>query len=224
MTEPRPTLLSWSSGKDSAWALHCLNESPDYRVCALITTFNTEADRVAMHAVRRSLVQQQAEAAGLPLIEIELPWPCPNAEYEQRFGSAVSAAAERFAARHIAFGDLFLDDIRGYRERQMTELNLEPVFPLWGEPTDQLARSMLDGGLCATITCVDPRQLDAELAGCRWDQALVQALPDSVDPCGENGEFHTFTWAGPMFAAEIGIRTGERVDRDGFRFADVLPA
>lgn len=216
-------IVSWSSGKDSAWTLRALRNRPDIEIQALITTFNDRADRVAMHAVRRELVQAQADAAGLPLIEVDLPWPCSNDDYEEVFGESLRAAAKRFSADHIAFGDLYLQDIRAYRERQMAELGLSPLFPLWQRPTHELAREMINSGLRANLTCVDPAQLDAGFVGREYDEALLMDLPDGVDPCGENGEFHTFTWAGPMLNQPVRVVTGETVSRDGFCFADLLP-
>jgi uncharacterized protein (TIGR00290 family) len=214
-------LLSWSSGKDSAWALHVLGGDPSLEVAALLTTFNESADRVAMHAVRRELVERQAEAAGLPLWRVPIPSPCPNEIYEARMREAVDRArAEGFT--HVAFGDLFLEDVRRYREERLAGTGLDPLFPLWGRPTDALARDMLAAGLEATITCVDPRQLDAAFVGRRWDTALLDALPATVDPCGERGEFHTFCHAGPMFARPIPVSAGVTVEREGFVFADVV--
>jgi len=215
--------LSWSSGKDSAWALHLLRQDPQIRVVALITTFNTEFDRVAMHAVRRTLVERQARAAGLPLWPVELPWPCSNAIYEQRMTALCQRAlAEQVQA--IAFGDLFLRDIREYRECQLAPLAIEPLFPVWELPTPQLARDMIAAGLKAKITCVDPSKLAPAFAGRDFDAAFVDDLPAAVDPCGENGEFHSFVFDGPMFAEPIRVQSGETVERDGFVFADVLPA
>jgi uncharacterized protein (TIGR00290 family) len=216
-------LLSWSSGKDSAWALHLLRRDPRIRVVGLITTFNQAADRVAMHAVRRCLVQAQADRIGLPLWPVELPWPCPNATYEELMsGVCRRAVDERVDA--IAFGDLFLQDIRAYRERQLEGTGLEPLFPVWDIPTAQLAGDMIEGGLRAKITCVDPRKLDRSFAGRDFDQAFLQDLPSTIDPCGENGEFHTFVYEAPIFTKPIEVRTGEVVERDGFVFADVMPA
>ena len=217
----RRVLLSWSSGKDSAWTLHQLRLQ-GIEVGGLLTTFNEAADRVAMHAVRRSLVEAQAAAAGLPLLSVSLPWPCPNAEYEQRMGAAIARAWED-GITHVAFGDLFLEEIRDYRIRQLAGTGIEPLFPLWGGPDDTpaLARRMLDAGLRAVLTCVDPKQLAASFVGRGYDSALVAELPPGVDPCGERGEFHTFCYAGPMFAAEIPVRAGETLLRDGFWFADV---
>ena len=192
-------------------------------IAALLTTFNQTADRVAMHAVRRELVHAQAAAAGLPLRAIELPWPCSNEEYESRMAQACRAAiTEGFEA--IAFGDLFLREIRAYRETKLAGSGLDPLFPLWDIPTGALAREMIAAGLRARITCVDKKQLDATFAGREFDAALLFDLPPAADPCGENGEFHTFAYAGPMFNHPIAIAPGEFRDADGFFFADLLPA
>jgi uncharacterized protein (TIGR00290 family) len=217
-------LLSWSSGKDSAWTLHVLREQ-GAEVVGLLTTFNEAFDRVAMHAVRRTLVEAQAAAAGLPLWSVPLPWPCSNAEYEQRMAETL-ARARRDGVTHVAFGDLFLQEIREYRIRQLEGTGIEPLFPIWGGPADTpaLARRMLDAGVRAVLTCVDPKQLAPSFAGRRYDSALLADLPPGVDPCGERGEFHTFCFAGPAFRAEIPIRVGEAVCRDGFWFADVVAA
>jgi uncharacterized protein (TIGR00290 family) len=216
-------LLSWSSGKDSAWALHLLRRGRKYEISGLLTTFNAAFDRVAMHSTRRGLVEAQASAAGLPLIEVQLPWPCSNAEYE-RIMAGVCADAVAQGISGIAFGDLFLADIRTYRERQLQGTGLEPIFPVWQIPTGQLAREMITGGLRAKLVCVDPTKLASEFAGRDFDERLLADLPADVDPCGENGEFHSFVYAGPMFSAEIAVATGERLERDGFCFCDVLPA
>jgi uncharacterized protein (TIGR00290 family) len=213
--------LSWSSGKDSAWALHLLKRMPGIEVVALITTFNCAADRVAMHAVRRRLVEAQADQAGLPLWPVELPWPCPNAVYED----LISAICRRAIAQNIAaiaFGDLFLADIRQYRESQLQGIGLEPLFPIWNLPTRDLAHDMIRGGLKATITCVDPKKLDRSYAGRDFDAGLLTDLPASIDPCGENGEFHTFAFDAPVFSKPINVEKGEIVERDGFVFADLL--
>jgi len=191
-------------------------------IAALLTTFNHVADRVAMHAVRRKLVEAQAAAAGLPLRAVELPWPCSNQEYEARMAEACQAAvADGFEA--IVFGDLFLRDIREYRERKLMGSGLEPLFPLWEIPTRGLALQMIEGGLRARITCVDKKVLDARFAGRKFDRALLADLPAGVDPCGENGEFHTFAYAGPMFRHSIPVSPGELRDADGFVFADLIP-
>ena len=214
-------LLSWSSGKDSAWALHLLAKQSEVRIAGLVTTFNTSADRVAMHAVRRSLVEAQAERLGLPLWPVELPWPCSNADYEQRMAAVCRRAVDEGISA-IAFGDLFLEDIRAYRIRQLTGTGLDPLFPVWGLPTRELALEMIAAGVRAKITCVDPSKLDRSYAGCEFDQAFVASLPHGVDPCGENGEFHTFVYDSPVFRRQIPVATGSVVERDGFVFADVI--
>lgn len=217
-------LLSWSSGKDSAWTLHVLRQQWDVEVVGLLTTFNEAADRVAMHAVRHALVDAQASAAGLPLWPVLLPWPCSNADYQQRMSAVISHARDE-GITHVAFGDLFLEDVRNYRIRQMSGTGIEPLFPLWRTPADtpNLARRMLEGGLRAVVTCVDPRQLPEPFVGRPYDAALLADLPPGVDPCGERGEFHTFCFGGPMFAFEIAVQVGETVSRDGFCFADLVP-
>jgi uncharacterized protein (TIGR00290 family) len=218
----KKVLLSWSSGKDSAWALHVLRQQADIYVAALVTTFNSAANRVAMHAVRRSLVESQAERAGLPLWPVELPWPCSNAEYEDRMRVVCQrASAEGFT--DVVFGDLFLQDVRDYRVRQLQGTGLEPLFPLWRIPTGELALEMIATGVKAKITCVDPSKLADSFAGRDYDKDLLAALPEGIDPCGENGEFHTFVYESPVFSHPIKVRTGEVVTRDGFVFADVLP-
>jgi uncharacterized protein (TIGR00290 family) len=215
-------LLAWSSGKDSAWTLHVLRAQAEVEVVGLLTTINEAFDRVAMHAVRADLLAAQAEAADLPLRRVPLPWPCSNAQYEAAMSAALATArADGITA--VAFGDLFLEDIRRYREERMRETGLHPLFPIWGIPTGELARRMIDGGLRARLTCVDPKQLDARFAGREFDHALLDELPAAVDPCGERGEFHTFTYAGPMFRRPVPLRAGEIVERDGFTFADFLP-
>jgi uncharacterized protein (TIGR00290 family) len=216
-------LLSWSSGKDSAWALKLLSERPGIRIAALVTTFNRAADRVAMHAVRRSLVNAQAARIGVPLWQAELPWPCSNTEYEEIM-RGIWRRAKSSGIDAVAFGDLFLQDIRAYREKQMEGTSLEPLFPLWELPTHQLATDMIAAGVKARITCVDPRKLDRSFAGCEFDLAFLQRLPATVDPCGENGEFHTFVYDAPCFTHPIDVDAGEIVERDGFIFADLTPA
>ena len=219
----RRVLVSWSSGKDSAWTLHRLRQEPGVEVGALLTTFNEAAERVAMHAVRADLVRAQAAAAGLPLWEVPLPSPCSNAEYETRMAAAVQrACAEGFT--HVAFGDLFLEDVRRYREERLAGTGLDPMFPLWGLDTASLAREMIGAGVGAILTCVDPRKVEAALAGRDYDIPLLAALPDTVDPCGERGEFHTFVWDGPMFRAPVPVERGVVVERDGFVFADLMAA
>ncbi|MBW2237234.1 MAG: adenine nucleotide alpha hydrolase, partial [Deltaproteobacteria bacterium] len=194
----RKTLLSWSSGKDSAWALHALRQDPAVELVGLLTTLNESFARVAMHAVRETLLERQAQAAGLPLWKIPLPYPCPNEAYE-RIMAGVIQRAQSEGVEAMAFGDLFLEDIRAYREHQLDGTGLEPLFPIWGIPTDELARTMVAAGLRAQITCVDPRQLDRSFAGRVFDAQFLADLPAGVDPCGENGEFHSFATDGPMF-------------------------
>jgi uncharacterized protein (TIGR00290 family) len=222
MMRPKRVALSWSSGKDSAWALHLLRQDPSIELAALITSFNQSANRVAMHAVRRELVRKQAEAVRLPLWAVDLPWPCSNAIYEQCMGDVCRRAVHE-GLTAIAFGDLFLRDIRAYRERQLQATGLEPMFPVWDIPTGELARDMIRGGLRARLTCVDPSKLDRSFAGREFDETLLRDLPDSVDPCGENGEFHTFAYDGPVFARPVDVCCGEIVERDGFVFADLKP-
>lgn len=213
-------LLSWSSGKDSAWALEVLRRAPGWDVGALLTTVNEAADRVAMHAVRVALLEAQAESTGLPLRIVRLPWPCSNDDYEQRMAAATrQAVADGFT--HVAFGDLFLDDVRRYREERLHGTGLEPLFPLWGRDTAALATEMIDAGLRARITTVDPRQLHPRFVAREFDRGLLGDLPPPVDPCGERGEFHTFAYAGPMFGVSIPVETGDVVERDGFVFADL---
>lgn len=214
--------LAWSSGKDSAWALHVVRQSAEFRVVALLTTINRTYERVAMHAVREALVETQAAAAGLPLIKVPIPSPCSNEIYEQAMAEAMARARSE-GVRHVVFGDLFLEDIRAYREKNLAACGMMPVFPLWQKGTMQLAQEMLAGGLRAYITCVDPRKLNRSFAGRRFSAELLRDLPANVDPCGENGEFHTFANAGPMFEREIPVTPGEVVERDGFVFADLLP-
>jgi uncharacterized protein (TIGR00290 family) len=213
-------LMSWSSGKDSAWALHVLRRHHPGAVAGLLTTINGNADRVAMHAVRSAVLAAQAEAVRLPLVTVALPYPCSNEEYEKRIAVAVAAAVSQ-GYTHVAFGDLFLEDIRRYREERLKGTGLTPLFPLWGEPTLTLAQEMIDGGLEAYLTCVDPRLLPEAFAGRRFDRELLALLPEGVDPCGERGEFHTCVVAGPMFSNPIAIAPGEIVERDGFVFADL---
>jgi uncharacterized protein (TIGR00290 family) len=214
------TLLSWSSGKDSAWSLHLLRQQNEYEIVGLLTTFNQQANRVAMHAVRRSLVEAQAEAVGIPLWDVDLPSPCSNADYEcimkETCKTAVQADIEC-----IAFGDLFLTDIRAYREKQLENSGLQPIFPVWKIPTRELAHSMIESGVRAKLTCVDPKLLAPEFAGREFDEQLLSEVPPNIDPCGENGEFHTFVYAGPMFSRNIPVKLGEIVSRDGFVFADL---
>lgn len=225
MPPPR-VLLAWSSGKDSAWALQVLRQAAARdpaapRVTGLLTTVNATHQRVAMHAVRRELLAAQARAVGLPLVEVPIPSPCSNAQYEEAMGAAMAAAREQ-GVTHVAFGDLFLEDIRRYRERQFAGTGIELLFPLWGLPTRSLAEEMTASGLRAWITCLDPRQAPREWAGALFDSDFVRRIPEGVDACGERGEFHTFAFAGPMFHAPIATRVGAVTEREGFVYADVL--
>jgi len=220
-SSPQRILLSWSSGKDSAWALHVLRADPRFEVVGLLTSVNERHERVAMHGVRDSLLRAQAEAVGLPLHVVDLPSPCSNDEYEARFIAATKLAADQ-GVEGLAFGDLFLADVRAYRERLMEATGLAAHFPLWGRETSALAAEMLAGGTKAVLTCVDPRACPRSFAGREYDQSLLDDLPVGVDPCGENGEFHTFTYAGPAFGRELCVERGEVVERGGFVFADVL--
>ena len=215
------TLVSWSTGKDSAWALHLLRgQGAD--VAGLFTTVNSAFDRVAMHGVRRELLAAQAEAAGLPLHELAIPYPCSNEQYEAVMGAFV-ARAKTDGVAAMAFGDLFLTDVRAYREARLAGTGITPLFPVWDIPTDHLARDMKAAGLAACITCLDPKKVPESLAGRDFSE-VPGVTPTGVDPCGENGEFHTFCYAGPMYAAPIAIRAGEKVEREGFQFMDILPA
>jgi len=201
--------------------LHVLKQDPAVEIGALLTTMNEAFDRVAMHAVRRRLLEEQSRAAGVPLWTVPLPWPCSNEEYEARMRTAVAkAVAEGFT--HAAFGDLFLEDVRRYREDRLAGSGLTPIFPIWGIPTDQLAGEMIDGGLRAVLTCVNPKHLDRSFAGRQFDRTLLADLPAGVDPCGERGEFHSFAYDGPMFNRAVAVTSGEVVDRDGFVFADMI--
>jgi uncharacterized protein (TIGR00290 family) len=216
-----PALLSWSSGKDSAYSLHVLRQQDQYEIVGLLTTVNSEFSRVSMHGVREEILERQAAAAGLPLVRVRIPFPCPNEVYERAMTSAMEDARRR-GIHHVAFGDLFLEDIRAYRESKMASIGMECLFPLWGRPTAALAREMIATGLQARLACVDPRKLDPSFAGRSFDSELLGDLPSSVDPCGELGEFHTCVTGGPMFHRSIPVRTGEIVERDGFVFADLL--
>jgi uncharacterized protein (TIGR00290 family) len=213
------TLLSWSSGKDSAWVLHVLRQQTEYEVVGLLTTINRAFDRVAMHGTRTTVLRAQARTAGLPLVEVSLPWPCSNQQYEAAMRDAC-AAAVRDGVEAIAFGDLFLEDVRRYREERLAGTGLTPLFPLWGRDTHALVHEMLDAGLRARITCVDPRKLPAAFAGRELDASLLAELPPGTDPCAENGEFHTCAYAGPMFNSAIALMPGAVEEHDGFVFAD----
>lgn len=214
--------MSWSTGKDSALALHTVRAAGRVEVTGLLTTVNSAADRVAMHAVRRVLLEAQADALGLPMRVVELPWPCSNVIYEQQMAAAMAAARDN-GVEHLIFGDLFLGDVRAYREKRLAGSGIVPLFPLWHRPTAALAVEMLSCGIRAVITCVDPSQAPPELVGRWFDADLLGELPLGVDPCGERGEFHTFVVDGPGFAHPLDVVIGEIVERDGFAFADVLP-
>ena len=221
MTKPK-AWLSWSTGKDSAWALHTVRQQNEVEVVALLTTVNAQFQRVAMHAVRESLLDAQARAAGLPLIKVPIPHPCSNAQYEQAMAEAMGQARAE-GVYHVVFGDLFLEDIREYREEKLAACGMQPLFPIWGLDTPGLARRMVEEGLGAYVTCVDPKKLTRAFVGRVYDSQFLADLPAGIDPCGENGEFHTFAFAGPMFQAPVPTQVGEIVDRDGFIFADLLP-
>jgi uncharacterized protein (TIGR00290 family) len=221
MTRKR-AVLAWSSGKDSAWALEVLRRRREVEVVGLLTTINQHFDRVAMHAVRSELLRAQARAVGLPLHSVLIPWPCSNDAYEAAMAAAVEQLL-RAGVSIMAFGDLFLADVRKYREEKLNGTGIEPVFPLWGSSTSTLARQMIEGGLKARLTCIDPKHLSTKFAGREFDASLLSDLPENVDPCGERGEFHSFAYDGPMFQHPVSIRTGEIVERDGFVFADLLP-
>jgi len=222
MTRPK-ALLSWSSGKDAAWALHVLRKTGEVEVVGLLTTTNAAFDRVAMHGVREVLLEAQAEAVGLPLWKVPLPWPCSNEAYQACMVKVCAEAMEQ-GIEVMAFGDLFLEDVRAYRIQNLAGTGLRPIFPIWNPATAGLARDMVAAGLKATLVCVDPRALAAGFAGRAFDEALLADLPPTVDPCGERGEFHTFAWDGPMFRQPVLVRPGEVVERDGFVFADLVPA
>ena len=216
----KKTLVSWSSGKDSAWLVHVLRATADVELGAMLTTINESAQRVAMHAVRVELLDAQAGALGLPLWRVPIPSPCPNETYERAMAHAV-ARAVREGFTHVAFGDLFLEDVRRYREDRLAGTGLTPLFPLFGADTAALAREMVAAGLGARLTCVNPAVLDGGFAGREFDARLLDDLPASVDPCGERGEFHSFAYRGPMFNHPIPIETGVIVERDGFVFCDL---
>jgi uncharacterized protein (TIGR00290 family) len=215
-------LLSWSSGKDSAWSLHVLRQNANYEVAGLLTTFNDAAGRVAMHAVRRELVEQQCAATGLPLWAVPLPWPCSNEDYESLMAKTC-AKARAEGIEGVAFGDLFLEDVRAYREKQMQGTGLDAIFPLWGLDTEKLAREMIARGVKAKLTCIDTRKLDRSFAGRDYDADFLAALPPGVDPCGERGEFHSFVVAGPMLKEEIKVRVGASIVQEPFVFTDLEP-
>jgi uncharacterized protein (TIGR00290 family) len=220
---PQKTLLSWSSGKDCAWALHVLRRNPGIDVAGLFCTVNQAFSRVAMHGVRTELLEQQARCAGLPLRIIEIPYPCSDEIYAEVM-SAFVASAKECGVAHFAFGDIMLQDVRRYREERLAGSGITPLFPLWGHSTQDLSRTMIAAGLKAIVTCLNPKHVPKELAGRQYDAALLDRLDAGVDPCGENGEFHTFAWSGPMFNAPVAFSVGETVERDGFVFTDLIAA
>ena len=216
------TLLSWSSGKDSAWALHTLRQNPQIELAGLFCTVNQAFNRVAMHGVRVELLQRQADRLGLPLQIIDIPYPCSNEQYAQVMSEFVTQV-RAVGVTHFAFGDLFLEDVRRYREERLQGTGISPIFPLWGSDTRELSQTMVAAGLRSVLTCVDPKQLSKDFAGRIFDATLLRDLPADVDPCGENGEFHSFAFDGPMFAQAVDFTLGETVERDGFVFTDLLP-
>lgn len=218
----KKVLMSWSSGKDSAWALYQLQKDPRVELVGLFCTVNKKFDRVAMHGVRVELLKKQADALGLPIEILEIPYPCSNEAYEEVMRNFTERCKNN-QVDTIAFGDLFLEDIRQYRVDKLKDTDLEPIFPIWGIPTKELAKTMIDSGLRTVITCLDPRKVPKELAGKEFSEDFLGKLPETVDPCGENGEFHSFVFAGPMFKNSIDIKVGEVVDREGFTFADISP-
>lgn len=224
MQSVTPIVLSWSGGKDSAWALHALRADPRWDVRGLVTTVTSGYERISIHGLRREILHAQATSCGLPVLEATIPPQADNAVYEAAFADALARARAHWGATHIAFGDLFLADVRAWREALCARLGWSPVFPLFGADTARLAREMIEGGLRATLCCIDTTQLDASFAGREFDAALLADLPASVDPCGERGEFHTCAHAGPMFARPLSLRPGERILRDGrFEYIDLLP-
>ncbi len=217
----KKTLLSWSSGKDSAWMLHLLKQDPDIEIAGLFSTINNEFNRIAMHSTRAELAEQQAECAGLPIKFIPLPYPCTNVQYEAIMNEFIKEV-KREEIEYFAFGDLYLESVRNYREKNLAGTGITPLFPLWKKDTKKLSSEMIDAGLKAIVTCIDPKCLPKEFAGRNYDKDFLQQIPAGVDPCGENGEFHSFVFAGPMFHKKIDIRVGETVTRDGFVFTDII--
>lgn len=223
MSDRRRAWMSWSSGKDSALALDTIRRAGDLEVTSLLVTMNAKADRVAMHAARRSLVEAQADRLGLPLTIVDLPSPCSNEDYEERMSTAIERALED-RVEHVIFGDLFLEDVRAYREEHLAGTGIAPLFPLWRRSTHELAKAMIEQGIHAILTCVDPAQLPASFAGRLFDASLFADLPNEADPCGEHGEFHTLVYDCPGFSSPIEVTIGEVLERDGFVFCDVQPA
>jgi len=216
-------LIAWSSGKDSAWALHEARRTGEFDIVGAVTTVTDTFGRVSMHGVREELLQAQLEAAGLPVVVVRIPYPCPNEIYERKMAAAM-ADAKAHGVTHVIFGDLFLADLRAWREEKLKSIGMTAVFPIWQKPTAALARDMIAAGVEAHLAVVDLKKLSTSFAGRRFDAALLADLPEGIDPCGENGEFHSFVSAGPMLARKIAVRVGETVERDGFAYADLLPA
>jgi len=221
MTAPK-AIVSWSSGKDSAMTLHRVKNAQELEVVALMTTVTDDYGRVSMHGVREELLDTQAERLGYPLVKVRIPYPCPNQAYEQKMSETLTSWKAK-GVTHLVFGDLFLEDVRKYREEKLAPLGLTPVFPLWGEDTTLLAKETIKVGFRAIVTCVDPRKLNPSFAGREFDESFLRDLPAGVDRCGENGEFHTFVYDGPVFKSPVHVQVGEKVMRDGFQFADVIP-
>jgi len=219
----RKALIAWSSGKDSAWALHEVRQAGEYDIAGALTTVTSTFSRVSMHGVREEILNAQLDAAGLPATVVRIPWPCPNDIYEREMGLTMQRA-KAAGITHIIFGDLFLADVRAYREAKLKEVGITPVFPLWQRPTTALARAMIDGGVETYLSSVDLKKLPVRFAGRRFDDALLSDFPPGIDPCGENGEFHSFVSAGPMLSGKISVAVGETVERDGFAFADLVPS
>ncbi len=221
MTARRKALIAWSSGKDSAWALHEMRRAGDCEVVGALTTVTETFGRVSMHGVREELLMAQLAAAELPATIVRIPFPCPNEIYEARMAAAL-AEAKQAGITQVVFGDLFLEDVRAYREQKLAGTGIAAVFPLWGRPTAALAREMMAAGVETHLTCIDLKQLSRDFAGRRFDHALLAELPPGADPCGENGEFHSFVAAGPMLSRRIPVVVGETVEREGFAYADLL--
>jgi uncharacterized protein (TIGR00290 family) len=219
----RKALIAWSSGKDSAWAFHEAKRTGDYDIVGALTTVTGTFTRVSIHGVRETLLKEQLDAAGLPPTVVRIPYPCPNDTYEREMAAAM-ARARADGIGHVIFGDLFLEDVRAYREKNLANTGISPAFPLWGRPTGALARDMIAAGLTAHLVCADLTKIPACFAGRKFDADLLSELPPNIDPCGENGEFHTFVSNGPMFTRPVAVRSGETVERDGFAYADLLPA
>lgn len=223
MTARPKALIAWSSGKDSAWALHEMRRNGDCEIVGALTTVTETFGRVSMHGVRQELLTEQLAAAGLPPVLVRIPFPCPNEVYETRMAAAL-AEAKASGVTRIAFGDLFLPDVRRYREDKLAGTGIAPLFPLWERPTAALAREMIAAGVETYLTCVDLKQLPKTFAGRRLDEELLNELPSDADPCGENGEFHSFVAAGPMLSRRIAVEVGDTIERDGFAYTDILPA